>query len=69
MTKRKFDWVEFAIHGFFGMILGAIVGFSVGFFIGFFVPFNELWSMAFGGVIYFLVAGIKRDEFWHSLGR
>ena len=69
MSQRGFDWAKFAIHGFFGMILGAIVGYTIGFFIGFFTPFNELWSMGLGALIYLIVAGIKGDEFWNGLGR
>ena len=66
--KKPFDWLKFCIHGFFGAVLGAITGLTVSFFIGFFYNCNDLLAMGIGAVVYALVAGIKGDEFWGSLG-
>ncbi len=68
-NKKKFDWIAFIIHSFFGAMLGAIAGYSLLFFLEFFINLNDGLVVGVCAVFYGLIAGFKKDNFWMSLSK
>lgn len=65
MDQPDHDWFGFALHLFFGVLLGSVVGLVVSYLnrlLGNSLPWRvDLWGFA---VVFGLAAGIGRDKFW-----
>ena len=69
MTKRKFDWLGFAVQFVFGAALGAVLGFRWWAKSSYALSTSAIPGVIFiggGALVFGLIVGFLRDGFWRG---